>query len=188
MVTEESDAQLFMHLQDISRLYSRDWTMPGFQALVVYRLARWRQTLPRTPIFRVVRAILYVATRAGLVLVRNFYGIELHDTMRAGRRLKISHQNGIVLHWNATFGEDCSILQGVTLGQPNRFESDSGPVIGDRVLFGAGAVVLGGVKIGNDAKIGPNSVVTTDVPAGATVFGNPARVMPGPKPDAAPAS
>ncbi len=91
-----------------------------------------------------------------------------------GERLALPHPTGVVIHQASVIGADCMIMQQVTIGQ---LAGPEVPVLGDRVYVGAGAKVLGGVRIGDDARIGANAVVLIDVPAGATAIGVPARLV-----------
>ena len=143
---------------------------PGFQALMVYRFGAWHLTLRRP--WRKVCAFLY---RPLFVFTRNVYGIEIPATARIGRRLRISHQHGIVLHPHLVIGDDCVIRQNVTIG--GVLGHQQGPTLGNRVDVAAGAVILGRVRIGDGARIGPNAVVTMNVPPGATAFADPARIV-----------
>lgn len=107
---------------------------------------------------------------------RWLFGIEIHPQVVVGKRLFIDHGMGIVIGSTARIGDDVSIYQGVTLGGIT--QSDKGkrhPTIGDKVVIGAGAKVLGPIEIGANARIGSNAVVVKDVPAGKTVVGVPAR-------------
>ena len=88
----------------------------------------------------------------------------------------IGHQSGIVIHTNATIGDDCIIRQNVTIGAVN-VERNQAPTVGCHVELGAGCSILGGITVGDGARIGPHSVVMTDVPPGAMVFVNPPRVV-----------
>ena len=100
-------------------------------------------------------------------------GIELNHKAEVGPRLRLHHGYGLVVHESAVIGSDCTLRHGTTIG--NRRESDDCPVIGDRVDIGCSSVIIGRIKIGDNAKIGAGSVVLHDVPAGCTVAGNPAR-------------
>jgi serine O-acetyltransferase len=100
--------------------------------------------------------------------VRNHYGIELPATTIVGRRVLIGHQSGIVIHGRAVIGDECVLRQNVTIGAA--IIQDAAPTLGRRVQVGTGAVIVGGVTIGDDTRIGPNVVIMTDVPSGVTVF------------------
>jgi len=151
-----------------------DWTLPGFQAMVVYRFGAWRLNLSN-PVFRFLTKVVYWI---GFRFVRNVYGIEIYDTAKIGRRLHIGHQSGIVLHAYATIGDDCIIRQGVTMGVSNSWRVGVGPVVGDRVSFGVGAAIIGDIAIGDDVAIGPNAVVSANIPSSRTVFAPQARSLP----------
>ncbi len=94
--------------------------------------------------------------------------------VRFGRNLRLPHPNGVVFHSHAVIGDDCMVMQQVTIGQ---LASGDLPVVGSGVYIGAGAKVLGPVKIGDGARIGANAVVLIDVPAGATAVGVPATIV-----------
>ena len=152
--------------------HGRDSTRPGFQALAVHRFGNWRMGIGP----KIVRAPLSIVYRILYRGVRNFYGIELPYTARVGRRVTIEHQSGIVIHGAAEIGDDCVIRQGVTLGNQSPDRPQEAPKIGKRVNIGAGAKLLGDVRVGDGARIGANAVVIADVPAGALAVGVPARV------------
>ena len=156
----------------------RDWTRPGFRALVMYRLGVWRMGV-RPRLLRWPLSVLYRFLHRW---IRNHYGIELHDTATIGRRLLIAHQGAIVIHEGATIGDDCVLRQGVTIGAAGNYSVDRAPCLGDNVSVGAGAMILGGVTIGDGAIIGPNAVVLSDVPPGAIAAAAPARIIQPPRP------
>ncbi len=110
--------------------------------------------------------------------VRNVYGIDLPYTVRLGRRVVIEHQGAIVIHGNTIIGDESILRQGVTLGNRYLERPLEAPCLGKRVNVGAGAKILGAVTLGDDAQVGANAVVLTDVPAGATAIGIPARILP----------
>jgi serine O-acetyltransferase len=151
----------------------RDWTMPGFRALAVHRFGTWVGELRRTPVRWVLRRVHRMMFR----YVRNHYGIELPATVTVGRRVIIGHQHGIVIHPNAVIGDEVLIHQNVTLGAVSLERHTEAPTIGRGALLGAGAVILGGVTIGERAKIGPNAVIMFDVPADASVFVTTPRML-----------
>jgi serine O-acetyltransferase len=102
-------------------------------------------------------------------------GVSLPLGARIAGGLRIWHFGGVFVHPNASIGHNCTLRQGVTIG--NRHSNTDAPLIGDDVEFGAYAQVLGGIRIGSGAKIGAMSVVLKDVPAGCTAVGSPARII-----------
>jgi len=151
---------------------------PGFQAVALYRFGVWKDGIG-SKLLRVPCTVVY---RFLYIFVRNVYGIELPLTARIGRRFTVGHQHGITVHGNSTIGDDCIIRQGVTLGQDRAtpgvpVEKVPAPKLADRVEVGAGAMLVGGVSIGEGVRIGPNAVVMTSVPAGAIVTAPPSRIM-----------
>lgn len=147
---------------------------PGAQAMAMYRLGHWADQSRRS------RFIPFFLSKIGSVLVRNLYGIELYRTSRIGRRVIIAHQNGIVIHEFCTIGDDCIIRQGVTIGAASDEEGvtrENAPIIGNRVQFGAGSMIVGKVTIGDDVRIGPNAVVSTDVPANSSVLAPRCKII-----------
>ena len=113
-------------------------------------------------------------------ITRILTGVEIHPQAVIGRNLFIDHGTGVVIGQTAVIGDDVTIYHGVTLGGVGRVGDSSGkrhPTIGNAVIIGAGAQVLGNITIGAGAKIGSNSVVTIDVPDGCTAVGVPARIV-----------
>jgi serine O-acetyltransferase len=110
-------------------------------------------------------------------LGRWFTGIEIHPGATIGRRFFIDHGMGVVIGETAEIGDDVTIYHGVTLGGTSWKEGKRHPTLGNGVVIGAGAKVLGPIHIGDGAKIGSNAVVVKDVPAGATAAGIPARIL-----------
>ena len=151
--------------------HGRDWTKPGFQAVAVHRFGNWRMEIQP----KIARAPFSVLYRTMFNFVRNFYGIELPYSTKVGRRVIIEHQGDIVVHGNATLGDDCIIRQGVTIGNRHLDKPFEAPTLGAGVNVGAGAKILGKLTIGDKANVGANAVVTRDVEACDTVVGIPAR-------------
>jgi serine O-acetyltransferase len=154
--------------------HRRDWTHGGFRALAVHRfgkLVRFRGG--RNPVWWLLRRLHMMIYR----YVRNHYSIELHYDTYVGRRVMIAHPMGIVIHGGAVIGDESIIYQNVTIGALNGERVHEAPTLGRGVTVGCGAAVLGPATIGDGARIGPNVVVMTDVPAGATVFVNPPRTI-----------
>ncbi|MGI0788885.1 serine O-acetyltransferase [Pseudomonas aeruginosa] len=114
-------------------------------------------------------------------LVSNFgrwmTGIEIHPGARIGRRFFIDHGMGIVIGETAEIGDDVTLYQGVTLGGTTWNKGKRHPTLGNNVVVGAGAKVLGPFTVGEGAKVGSNAVVTKEVPPGATVVGIPGRII-----------
>jgi serine O-acetyltransferase len=156
----------------------KDWTKPGFRAMFMYRFGVWRMN--RSKLIRMPLSVMY---RWMHRRVRNRYGIELHYTAKIGRRLRIAHQHGIVIHEHAVIGDDCTIRQGVTIGSTGEY-SMQGPTLGNNVDVGAGAMILGKVKIGDNVRIGANAVIMMNVPANSMAVAQPARIITPPAPHA----
>ncbi|NMG31215.1 serine O-acetyltransferase [Aromatoleum evansii] len=140
-------------------------------AVAVYRFGRRVDARPDGLAKRLLTAVYWLAFR----LVETAVGISLPKAARIGGGLRIWHFGGVFVHPDAVIGRNCTLRQGVTIG--NRHEGGPAPVIGDDVEFGAYAQVLGGVRIGTGARIGALSVVLCDVPDGATAVGAPARIV-----------
>lgn len=172
-VGSEVKASLLALVREDYAAHGRDWTKPGFRAMAVYRFGVWRMGV-RTKLLRAPLSMIY---RAMFRYVRNRYGIEVPFSATIGRRVIIEHQSGIVVHGDAVIGDDSIIRQGVTLGNKTLDRPFDAPVLGKRVNVGAGAKVLGAVRIGDGASIGANAVVLQDVPAGALAVGVPAKIL-----------
>lgn len=155
---------------------NRDWTRPGFRAVFMYRFGVWRMSI-RPRIIRLPFSWLY---RVMHRWVRNRYGIELHYTATIGRRFLIAHQGAIVVHEYSIIGDDCTIRQGVTLGSAGPYSDDNHPTLGNNIDVGAGAMILGKVKIGDNVRIGANAVITMSVPPNSLAVAQPARIIPMP--------
>ena len=151
----------------------RDWSLPGFRAVAVYRFGVWRMGI-RSRLLRMPFSFIYNRLYRH---VRNHYTIEIPYTCKIGRRLMIGHQGAIVFHESATVGDDCLIRHGVTIGASSHRRAHDVPVIGNRVQIGAGAMVLGKIIVGDDSMIGANAVVTCDVPPGAKAVAEPAKII-----------
>ncbi len=113
--------------------------------------------------------------RALSQLARALTGVEIHPGARLGRRIFIDHGMGVVIGETAVVGDDVVIYHGVTLGGKSRTPGKRHPTIGDRVVLGAGAKVLGPITIGDDSVVGANAVVVRNAPARSVLTGIPAR-------------
>ena len=156
------------------RAHRGELTSPGLHAVLVHRFGA---ALPHMP--GRVRPAARLLHRLAYVLLRNVYGIEIPATVQLGRRVRIAHHTGVVIHRYAVIGDDCVLRHNATLGarndDPDTY-ADQAPHLGAGVQLGTGAVVVGGVHIGDGARIAPNVTVLTDVPAGATVRAAPPEV------------
>jgi serine O-acetyltransferase len=140
-------------------------------AIGVYRFGRRLEHRPPGWVKRILTPVYWLSFR----FVETLLGISLPRTARIGAGLRIWHFGGIFLHGDVVIGENCTLRQGVTIG--NRTEGGPVPVLGNEVDVGAYAQILGGVRIGDGARIGALSVVLEDVPAGCTAVGIPARIV-----------
>jgi len=147
-------------------------TYPGFHAVQMHRLSHWLWN----------RGLRWLA-RWLSTLARWLTGIEIHPAARIGRRFFIDHGMGVVIGETAEIGDDCTLYHGVTLGGTTWQKGKRHPTLGNNVVVGAGAKVLGPITVGDGARIGSNAVVLKDVPAGATVVGVPGRVVVRPSPE-----
>ena len=169
-------AMLFKNLRDeIDATLARDpaarsrlevaLCYPGFQALLYYRAAHWLWGHGWRVAGRFISHVGRWAT-----------GIEIHPGARIGKRLFIDHGMGVVIGETAEIGDDCTLYQGVTLGGTSLERGQKRhPTIGNDVIVGSGAQVLGPFRVGAGARIGAAAVVLKEVPDGATMVGNPAR-------------
>ena len=143
-------------------------TYPGVHAVWAYRLAHMLFKKNFNLLARIVSSIS-----------RSYTGVDIHPGARLGRRLFIDHANGVVIGETTKIGTDCVLFHQVTLGGVSMSKGKRHPTLGDRVMVGAGAKVLGPIHVGSDARIAANAVVVRDVPAGCSAIGVPARVSPG---------
>jgi serine O-acetyltransferase len=137
---------------------------PGFHALVYHRLAHW-----------LWQHSWLLAGRFVSHLGRIFTGIEIHPGARIGKRVFIDHGMGVVIGETAEVGDDCTLYHGVTLGGTSLRQEKRHPTLGNSVIVGSHAQILGPFRVGDGARIGAAAVVLTEVPDGATMVGNPAR-------------
>ena len=162
--------------QEIAVVFERDpaarntWEVitcyPGFHALLVHRFAHW-----------LWRARLRWLARLTSHVGRFLTGIEIHPGASIGRRFFIDHGMGVVIGETAEVGDDCTLYHGVTLGGTSWNKGKRHPTLGNGVVIGAGAKILGPITIGDGARIGSNAVVVKSVPPGATAIGIPAHIV-----------
>jgi serine O-acetyltransferase len=162
--------------EDIRVVFDRDpaarstWEVvtcyPGFHAIVFHRMSHclWHFGLKWF-----ARWVSHLA--------RWFTGIEIHPGATIGRRFFIDHGMGVVIGETSVIGDECTLYHGVTLGGTSWHKGKRHPTLGNGVVIGAGAKVLGPIVLGDGARVGSNAVVVKDVPAGATAVGIPARIL-----------
>lgn len=162
--------------QDLQAVFDRDpaatsklevvLTYAGFHALLAYRVSHWLKAhgVPFIP-------------RAISQLARWLTGIEIHPAAKIGKSFFIDHGMGVVIGETAEIGDYVTLFQGVTLGGTGKEHGKRHPTLGNHVVVGAGAKILGGIKVGDNVKIGANSVVLKSVPPNSTVTGVPARII-----------
>ena len=164
---------MFDNIRNDFRAHDRDWGAQGLWVLAIYRFGRWRYGV-KPAIVRKPFSFIY---KVLFKLVQIITGIELPCEVKIGRNFVIDHFGGIIISGYAQFGDNCRIRNGVVVGL-RRVEEKYAPVIGDNVDIGAGAKVLGRIRIGNNVLIGANAVVLCDVPANSIAAGVPARIRP----------
>ena len=162
--------------EDISTFKRRDpaarsaleifFLYPGLKAIRMHRKANWCY---RHKLFFLARWISQRAARKT--------GIEIHPAATIGRRFFIDHGTGVVIGETAVIGDDVMIYQGVTLGGTGKDVGKRHPTLGNNVMVGSGAKVLGPFRVGDNARIAANAVVLREVPEGATVVGVPGRIV-----------
>jgi serine O-acetyltransferase len=161
---------------DLMAVYDRDpachrYLQPilffkGYQAVQAYRIGNWLWRMGRQDLSYFVQ-----------MRVSEVFGVDIHPAARLGRGIMIDHAHSIVIGETAVVGDNVSMLHSVTLGGTGKEDGDRHPKIGDGVLIGAGAKVLGNIHVGANSRIAAGSVVLSDVPCCKTVAGIPARIV-----------
>jgi serine O-acetyltransferase len=168
---------VFQHLkEDFKAVFDRDpavrsvleivFCYPGFHAMLFHRTAHalWQRGF-------------YFIGRFVSHLGRFFTGIEIHPGAKIGRGFFIDHGMGVVIGETAEIGDNCTLYHGVTLGGTSWAKEKRHPTLGNNVVIGSGAKILGPFKVGDNSKVGSNSVVVKEVPPNSTVVGVPGRVV-----------
>jgi serine O-acetyltransferase len=163
-------------IDDIKVVFDRDpaaknvfeviFMYPGFHAIVLHRIAHslWKLKVPILP--RMISAFNRFLT-----------GIDIHPGAQIGKRFFIDHGMGVVIGETTIIGDNVLLYQGVTLGGTGKEKGKRHPTLGNDIVVGSGAKVLGNITIGDNVKIGAGSVVITNVPADSTAVGVPARIV-----------
>ncbi len=176
-MTEQKPLGFWAQLkEDVNCVFHRDpaarnrlevlLTYPGVHAILAHRISH-----------RLWRAEWRFTARVISSLTRMFTAIDIHPGATIGRRFFIDHGTGVVIGETAEVGNDVTLYHGVTLGGTTWNKGKRHPTLGDNVLIGAGAKVLGAITLGDGARVGANSVVNKDVPAGRTVVGIPGKIV-----------
>jgi len=162
--------------QDLKAVFDRDpaatstlevvLTYAGFHALLAYRISHWLKSMGVPFLPRFISQIARLLT-----------GIEIHPSAKIGTGFFIDHGMGVVIGETAEIGDYVTLFQGVTLGGTGKERGKRHPTLGNHVVVGAGAKILGGITVGDNVKIGANSVVIKNVPPNSTVIGVPARII-----------
>ncbi len=139
---------------------------PGLKAIRLHRMANWFYT---HKMFFIARWISQRASKKT--------GVEIHPAVKVGKRFFIDHGTGVVIGETAVIGDDVTLYQGVTLGGTGKDTGKRHPTIGNNVMIGAGAKVLGPLVIGDNSRIAAGAVVLNDIPPNSTAVGVPARVV-----------
>jgi serine O-acetyltransferase len=157
---------------DLARYPRHPWLKEqSIWAIAVYRFGRRVDRRPPGPWRKFLERVYWLAFR----FTETVTGISIPKSVRVGPGLKIWHFGNIFIHHASVIGANCTLRQGVTIG--NREDDGPVPILEDDVELGAYAQVLGGIRVGKGAKIGAMSVVLRDVPGGATAVGIPARII-----------
>lgn len=168
---------MFKHIKDdIAAILERDpaarstWEVfflyPCVHALISYRIAHWLYNHKRFFLAR------WISQRA-----RKKTGIEIHPAAKIGKGLFIDHGMGVVIGETVEIGDNCTLYQGVTLGGTGKDKGKRHPTLGNNVLVGSGAKVLGPFRVGDNVKVAANAVVLNEIPPNSTCVGVPARVV-----------
>jgi serine O-acetyltransferase len=164
---------LFSNIRADLKTYEGQWSQQGFWVMVVYRYGRWRYGIKNSVLRKPFSLLYWFLYKVVQILT----GIELPCEVPVGRNFRIDHFGDIIISGYASFGDDCIIRNGVTVGLKN-IEEKAAPKIGNDVNIGAGAKLLGNITIGDHVDIGANAVVITPVPDNSIAVGIPARIIP----------
>lgn len=149
------------------RVFIAGLLSPGFQAILVYRFFHWcrKHNIPTQPLRYFIERLTEITT-----------GISIPACCKIGGGLRIHHFGGVIFHSTAELGSNCTIYHEVTIGDTGG--SGDAAKIGDNVMIGAGAKIIGEITIGNNCVIGANAVVTKNMPDNTLAIGNPAQIKP----------
>lgn len=162
--------------EDIQSVFERDpaarsvievlTCYPGLRAIWMHRIAHWLWK-------RKLRFMARIVSEIG----RLINGVEIHPGAQIGRRFFIDHGAGVVIGETTIIGDDCTLFQGVTLGGTGKEKGKRHPTLGNNVVVGAGAKILGNIEIGDGVRVGAGSVIVKSIPPDCTVVGIPGRIV-----------
>jgi serine O-acetyltransferase len=164
---------MFKNIREDLRAYDGEWGAQGFWAMIVYRFGRWRYRV-RPALARKFFSLIYHAL---FKFVQIITGIQMPCEVDVGHNFIIDHFGGIIISGYAKFGDNCRVRNGVVIGI-RRVGEKTAPAIGNNVDIGAGAKLLGPIRVGDNVLIGANAVVLCDVPDNSVAVGVPAVVRP----------
>ena len=165
--TQKSDLQVVLDRDPAAKsAFEVIFCYPGYRAVRMYRRAHFFQTHGMRLLARMISEWCRFRT-----------GVDIHPAAQIGRRLFIDHGTGVVIGESAVIGDDVTIYQGATLGGTGKDVGKRHPTIGDNVLIGTGAKILGPITVGSNSRIAANSVVLSPIPEDSTAVGIPARVV-----------
>lgn len=164
---------LFKNIRHDLTTYNGVWSAQGFWVMLVYRFGRWRYRFSSG----MIRKPLSFCYKFLYKIMQVITGVELPCEVRVGHNFRIDHFGGIIISGYASFGDNCILRNGVTVGLKN-IEEKCGPSIGNNVNIGAGAKLLGPITVGDNVDIGANAVVINSVPDNSLAVGIPARIIP----------
>ena len=160
--------------EDLS-VYKEGLLAQGFWALRIHRFGRAANEMRFKPLSILMKVLHRIASKLSQI----FLGIYIGANARIGRRCIIEHFGNIIIHSEVVMGDDVRLRQGVTIGNKGADDPLGAPTVGNGVDIGAGAIILGRIRLGDQATVGANAVVIKDVPAGAIAVGVPAVIKPG---------
>jgi serine O-acetyltransferase len=168
----KEDIQTIMRRDPAARSIWEVLSYPGLHAILFHRVAHWLWNLPLPP-----RGLWKLSARLLSQFSRFATGIEIHPGAKIGRRFFIDHGMGNVIGETAEIGDDVLMYHQVTLGGTTLQKVKRHPTIGNNVLIGPGAKIIGAITVGDNCKIGANAVVNKDIPPNCTVVGVPGRIV-----------
>lgn len=163
----KSDLNRYSRNSEIKSYWRAILFHPGARFMFIYRKCR---KYKKFHVFGLIFRFWYK-------LLCSRFNVEIPHSSILGNGLYFGHFMNIVINQRVVIGENCNIMQGVTIGHESRGKRKGSPIIGDRVLIGPNSVVVGNIKIGNDVLIGPLTLVNFDIPANSVVIGNPGKII-----------